>query len=161
MRRDTGTGIERIIDTLPNNFFRLGVIALLFPNARVIHCQRDPLDVCLAIYCKYFQRGNDYAYDFADIAAYYRTYERLMAHWREVLPLRMLEVEYEALVTDPQREARRLIDFCGLEWHPRCLAFNDSPASPDSRKQALHGHWVDHWRHYEEFLGPLREALGQ
>jgi tetratricopeptide (TPR) repeat protein len=164
LRQGADSAVVRITDKTPVNFTHLGLIALLFPNARVIHCLRDPLDVCVSIYFQLFRSGNDYAYDFADIAAYYRQYRRLMAHWRAVLPLRTLEIGYETLACEQERNTRRLLDFLGLPWDKRCLAFHENlrpvqTASAWQVRQPLYKSAVNRWRKYEKFLGPLQQSL--
>jgi hypothetical protein len=136
----------RITDKMPLNFMHLGLIALLFPKARVIHCLRD------------------YAYDLADIGAYYRQYRRLMRHWREVLSLQSLELGYEDLVSEQGRNTQRLLEFLGLPWDERCLAFHNNPrpvqtASAWQVRQPLYKSAVNRWRNYEKYLGPLLQTL--
>ncbi len=116
----------RVVDKLPTNFLHLGFIATLLPNARVIHCRREPLDVCLSIYFQRFAQGNFYAYDFHDIAAYYADYERLMGHWKSVLPVEILDIQYEQLLDDLEFESRRMLSYCELDWEDACLAFQRS-----------------------------------
>lgn len=155
----------RVTDKMPHNFLYLGLIALLFPKARVIHCMRNPLDTCLSIYFQYFSASHTYSYDLAHIGSHYREYERLMAHWRQVLDISMLEVRYEDVVTHPDEMIRKLVDFSGLEWDPVCLRFYESKrlvstASYDQVRQPLHPKSINRWKHYEQFLGPLKTALG-
>lgn len=164
LRRDAGSGVRRISDKMPLNHIHLGLVVLLFPSARVIHCQRDPLDVGLSIYFHYFRSGNDYAYDLSDIGHYYREYERLMVHWQSVLPLKMHEIQYEALVSDQERQTRELIDFLDLPWDRSCLAFaeNRRPIQTGSAWQArqpIYKSSVRRWRKYEKHLVTLKEAL--
>ena len=106
---------------LSQNFLHLGIIAMLFPMARVIHCVRDPLDTCLA--CYFQESGDDhpYAHALADLGAYYRQYQGLMIHWGEVLDIPILEVRYEGLVRDPKKLTRTMVEFCGLKWDKRCM----------------------------------------
>ena len=158
-------GKTRIIDKLPGNFLMLGLIALLFPAARVIHCRRDPLDTCLSVFAQKFTGHHPYANDLSEIGNYYREYERLMAHWRSVLPIPMLEVDYEDVVADLPGSARQLVGFCGLAWDERCLAFHENQrpvrtASAWQVRQPLYRHAVGRWRHYEAHLAPLKKALG-
>src|SRR5262249_39461421 len=117
-----GQGAARVINKNLGNFLHLGTIATLFPRARIIHCRRDPLDVCLSCYFKNF-REIDYAWSLEDIGAYYRSYETLMAHWSRVLPLPIHEVRYEDLVGNQEAVSRALVAFCGLDWDERCLKF--------------------------------------
>ncbi len=158
-------GAARVTDKMPNNFLRLAFIALIFPKARVIHCRRDALDTCLSCFFQFFDRGQEFTYDLADLGLYYRQYERLMRHWREVLPLDMIDVSYEKLVADQEKESRRLIDFCGLDWDPDCLAYHRSGRSVRSAsvwqvRQPIYRTSLERWRAYDKYLGPLKNALG-
>jgi hypothetical protein len=151
----------RVTDKMPNNFQYLGLIAALFPRARVIHCRREPMDVCFSCYSHDFQ---DWTCDLDTLASYYREYERLMAHWREVLPFPFLEVAYEELVADGEAVSRRLVAFCGLTWDERCLAYHQNrravrTASLMQVRQPVYQSSVGRWRRYEAYLRPLREAL--
>jgi tetratricopeptide (TPR) repeat protein len=162
--RRLGGGARRVTDKLPENFLHLGLIATLFPGARVVHCRRDPLDVCVSCYCRFFQ-GMNFSWDLGDLGRYYREYERLMAHWRAVLPLPLLDVTYEDLVADPEGQGRRLLAFCGLGWHERCLRFYESPRAVRTPsklqvRQPVYRSAVGRWQRYAAHLGPLREALG-
>jgi tetratricopeptide (TPR) repeat protein len=159
-----GPGAVRIADKMPENFFHLGLIATLFPQARIIHCRRDPLDVCLSCYMQDF-RETIFSSDLRDLGAYYRQYDRLMAHWKDVLPLRMLDARYEDFVANQEAASRELIAFCGLAWNDRCLAFheNSQPVRTASRvqvRQPMYATAVGRWKRYEKHLGPLKEALG-
>ena len=154
----------RVIDKMPANFLHLGFIATLLPNARIIHCQREPLDVCLSIYFNRFARGQNYSYDFENIAAYYADYLRLMDHWKKVLPVEILDVQYERLVADLERESRRILEYCDLNWENACLAFhlNRRPvrtASSWQVRQPLHRASVGRWRSYDPYLDELKKAL--
>ena len=121
-----GGAAARVIDKLPDNYLHLGLIAALFPRARIIHCRRDPVDTCLSCFSLLFDGdGNPYTYDLGELGRFYRSYERLMAHWREILPQdAMLEVEYEDIVGDLEAQARRIVAYLGLEWDARCLDFH-------------------------------------
>ncbi len=154
----------RVTDKMPGNFLHLGLIAQLFPKARIIHCVRDPLDTCLSCFFHHFGRGLAYTNSLAHLAAFYREYRRLMAHWKRVIDLPMLEVRYETLVSDQDRVTRSLLDFCGLDWDERCLRFHDtrrvvSTASYDQVRQPLYDRSVGRWHHYAQYLAPLRDAL--
>jgi Flp pilus assembly protein TadD len=156
---------RRITDKMPHNFERLGLIALLLPNARVIHCRRDPRDTCVSCYLHQFQDQHAYNRDLRALGLYYRQYERLMAHWREALPNPPLEIQYEDLVADLERHTRRILDFCGLPWDERCLSFHEtrrSVVTPSTWqvRQPLYSGSIGRWRRYEKHLGPLLEALG-
>jgi tetratricopeptide (TPR) repeat protein len=155
----------RVTDKLPNNFQRLGLIALLFPNARIFHCRRDPLDTCLSCYFQEFAHGQPFSFDLGFLGRFYRDYERLMAHWRTVLPTPPLDVPYEALVADQEGWSRRLVAHIGLDWDERCLAFHRAErqvhtASFWQVRQPIYSSSIGRWRHYAKHLGPLFEALG-
>ena len=159
-----GGGAKRVIDKMPDNIFQLGVIATVFPGARIIFCRRDPRDICLSCFFQMFAAGNLWAFDLADSAKRYLETERLAAHWQRVLPLRMLDLSYEALVADLEGEARRLIAFLGLDWEPACLDFHRveravRTASVWQVRQPLYSRSAGRWRHYEKHLGPIREEL--
>jgi tetratricopeptide (TPR) repeat protein len=164
LRRIAPAG-ERVVDKMPHNFLWLGPIHLAFPRARIIHCRRHPVDTCLSIYFAHFAGRATYANDRGDLVFEYRQYERLMAHWRGVLPAnRFLEVDYETLVADQEAGTRRLIDFCGLEWDDACLRpeGNTRPvltASSWQARQPVYRSSVARWRNYEPWLGELRELL--
>ncbi len=156
-------GVHRIIDKTPENFLYLGLIALLFPKARIIHCRRDARDVCLSCYFTDFAGPRAWATDLGDLERYHRAYEKLMDHWRKVLPLAILNVEYEALVGGLEEESRRVIDFLGLEWDDACLAFHETERTVRSAsnwqvRKPIHGRSVGRWRAYEKWLGPLLVA---
>lgn len=156
---------RRFTDKNPLNFEHLGFIMLAFPNARVIHCRRDPLDVCLSIYFQHFSERHDFAYSFADIAEYHRQYEQLMAHWQSVFPGRIHDVGYEDLVANLEAVSRDMIEYLGLEWDEKCLEFHRTvrpvgTASHWQVRQPLYTRSVGHWRHYEPYLEELRVAIG-
>jgi hypothetical protein len=157
----------RVIDKNLLNFQWLGLIWQAFPNARFIHCRRHPVDTCLSIYFTLFMLPQDYMSDRGDLAFCYRQYERLMGHWRRVLPPdRFIEVDYQALVEDREREARRLIAFCGLDWDDACLKHeaNRRPvrtASVWQARQPIYRSSLERWRRYEPWLGELRQLLPQ
>ncbi|MFQ5508135.1 MAG: sulfotransferase [Leptospirillia bacterium] len=155
----------RITDKLPHNFLYLGMIALACPEARVVHCTRDPLDTCLSIYFQLFASPHPYSYDLAHLGVHYRNYRRLMRHWVEELGLPVHEVCYETMVADQEAESRKLVDYAGLDWDDACLSFHDSEryaktASYDQVRQPIYTRSVERWRHYESHLGPLFDALG-
>ncbi len=154
-----GDSFERISDKMPDNFLRLGLIAILFPRARIIHCRRDFMDTGLSIFFQNFTRPgtNPHAYDLVDIRSYYRDYERLMAHWRRALPLKMLEIDYETIVDDKAGMARQLIDFLELPWDDRCLDFHETKrtvrtASNLQVRQSIYRSSVQRWKRYEKHL---------
>jgi tetratricopeptide (TPR) repeat protein len=154
-------GAERVIDKAPFNSDFLGVIRTVFPKARIIYMQRDPVDTCLSCYFQSFALSINFTMDLADLAQYYREHQRLMAHWRAVLPAgTILDVPYEKLVDDPKLWTRKILDFLGLEWDDRCLDFTKtqrpvSTASSWQVRQSVYKTSVARWRHYEKFIGPL------
>ena len=167
IERDCPAEASRFTDKLVFNFLNLGLIALLFPNASIIHCRRDPMDTCLSCY---FQRFSDarhisYTLDLDALGFYYRQYDRLMAHWRQVLPIPVLDVDYEKLIADQEVESRRIVDFLGLEWEDACLNYYEQErevvtASVLQVRKPIYKTSIDRWRRYEKHLGPLQDALG-
>ncbi|AST33568.2 sulfotransferase [Ralstonia solanacearum] len=159
-------GRARLVDKMPSNFLYAGLIPLILPGARIIHARRDPVDTCLSCYTKLFAGEQPFAYDQTELGALYRSYARLMAHWRTVLPPeRFIEVDYEAVVDDLEGEARRLIDFLDLPWDPACLNFHDNrrvvrTASVNQVRQPIYTTSKGRWQAYADYLGPLLEALG-
>lgn len=154
----------RVTDKMPQNFVHLGLIAILFPGARVIHCVRDPLDTCLSCYTTRLGPGHAYSATLDGLAAYYRSYRRLMAHWRSALDLPIHDVTYEQLVAEPEAESRRLVAFLGLPWHDACLRPHQSTrltrtASREQVRRPVYTSSVGRWRLFRRELEPLRAAL--
>jgi len=158
-------GAQRIIDKLPTNFYFAGLIHLMLPNARIIHLRRDPLDTCLSCLTTLFREPVRYAHDQAELGRFYRAYQALMAHWRQVLPAaRFIEVDYGDLVADPAAQARRLLEFCGMAWDDACRRpeNSDRPIRTASRLQArqpVYRTSVGRAGRYRTYLGPLVAAL--
>jgi hypothetical protein len=156
---------ERITDKMPSNYYFAGLIHLALPNAKIIHTIRDPVDTCISCFSKLFSAEQNHTYDLSELGRYYRRYERLMAHWRSVLPAgRMLDVRYEDVVADVEQQARRIIAYCGLPWTDRCLSFHETDrpvrtASATQVRQPIYSSAVGRWRVYERYLGPLLDAL--
>ena len=156
---------QRIVDKMPANFLYVGLIHLMLPNARIIHCRRDPVDTCLSCYSKLFQGEQKFSYDLQELGQFYRGYESLMAHWRGLLPAeRLIEVRYEDVVNDIEDEARRLIGFLGLDWDEACLEFHQNrrqvrTASLHQVRQPLYRSGIGRWKAYAGQLSPLLEAL--
>jgi len=158
-------GMDRVCDKMLGNFLKLGLIYLMFPRARIIHCQRNPLDTGISCYFQNFARGLRFSFDLEHLGIAYRGYRRLMEHWQEVLPMRILDVQYEEMITGQERESRRLIEFCGLDWNQNCLDFyrqqrGVKTASFWQVRQPIYRSSVGRWRRYEEQLKPLIETLG-
>jgi Sulfotransferase family len=163
--RRIGPQAARVTDKAPFNHIRLGLIHLLLPQARIIHCRRHPVDTCLSMYFTYFSQRMDFAWAKADLAFAYRQYARLMEHWRAALPReRFTEVDYEDLIADREAVTRRLIAFTGLDWHDACLSPERNKrtvrtASLWQARQPVYTTSVARWRRYEPWLGELRELL--
>jgi tetratricopeptide (TPR) repeat protein len=163
--RERAPDAIRVTDKMPQNFQFVGFIALLFPNARIIRCVRDPVDTCLSWFMTPFNDMRGYNADLDKLGLYYREYDRLMRHWNAVLPGRIHEVRYEALIADPEAESRRLIDYLGLPWDDACLRFYESDRSvttPSSWqvRQPIYASSVKRWKNYEGKIQPLIDALG-
>lgn len=159
-------GAERITDKMPSNFYFAGLIHLAMPNAKIIHTNRNPVDTCVSCFSKLFAGEQSQTYDLAELGRYYRAYAGLMDHWRAVLPKdAFLDVVYEEVVADTEGQARRILDFCGLEWDPKVLSFhkNERPiktASASQVRKPIYSSSVARWRNYESHLGPLLKELG-
>jgi hypothetical protein len=151
-------------DKLPINYLYCGLIARALPEARMVHVIRDPMATCYSIYKVLFAQGYPFSYDLSELADYYIGYRRLMAHWHATLPGRIVDIAYEDLVKEPEREARRLFDALGLSWEPQCLDFEHNPepvatASAAQVRRPLYGSLISTWRHYEAQLAPLAARL--
>lgn len=157
-------GASFVTDKMPSNFFHLGLIQLLFPGAKIIHCLRDPVDTCLSCYFQDFAGRHTYSTDLEYLGTYYRDYERLMAHWRQVLNMPVMEINYKELIEDPENGSRHLVEFCGLRWDDQCLRFYETKriintASYDQVRKPIYRSSVARWKHYEKHLSPLMRAL--
>jgi tetratricopeptide (TPR) repeat protein len=156
-----GAGFSRVVDKMPANFLYAGLIHAALPNARIIHMRRHPVDTCLSIYFQNFFNMGAYANDLDNLAHYYREYLRLTDHWRATLPATaLLEVPYEALIVDQEGWTRRMLDFVGLPWDPKCLDFHATDrvvitASKWQVRQKINAASAGRWRNYEKFVGPL------
>jgi tetratricopeptide (TPR) repeat protein len=155
----------RIVDKMPHNFQLAGMIALIFPNAKIIHCTRDPIDNCISCFLNTFNERHGYNTDLRTLGLYYREYKRLMDYWSALLPGRIYECEYETMIADQEAESRRLIDFLGLPWDDACLRFYEADRSVTtiSRwqvRQPIYASSVKRWKKYENKIQPLIEALG-
>jgi hypothetical protein len=158
-------GTPYFIDKMPNNCLHVGLIALALPNAKIIDVRRHPLGGCFAAFKQHFARGQHFSYDLEEVGRYYRDYVALMDHFDSILPGRIHRVSYEALVDDTESEVRAMLDYCGLPFEDRCLRFYENDravrtASSEQVRQPIYRDGIDHWRHYEAWLKPLRTALG-
>ncbi len=164
--RQLGGAADRVVDKMPFNGLHLGLIATLFPRARVVYCRRDPVDTCLSCYFQHLVEPQAFTSDLGHLGHYYREYERLMAHYARVLPVPIFELSYEELTGDQEAVSRRLVEFCGLDWDERCLRFHETervvltPSTLQVRRP-LYRSSVGRWKHYEAHLRPLLEALGR
>ncbi|QQG36909.1 MAG: tetratricopeptide repeat protein [Micavibrio aeruginosavorus] len=162
--RDPSGGAKRITDKMPGNYSRIGEIICTLPNAKIIHCRRDPVDTCLSCYKQLFARGQYWSYNLEELAAQYKLYEELMAHWRSVVPERFIEIDYEDTVNNLEAVARRLIDYIGLPWDDACLKPHEQKRTvlTASKMQVIKPVYktsVKSWKRYEEELQPLIRAL--
>jgi tetratricopeptide (TPR) repeat protein len=158
------TGRPFFIDKMPNNFRHLGLIHLILPNAKIIDARREPMACCFSNFKQLFANGQEFTYGLGDIGRYYRTYVELMQHWDEVLPGKVLRMQHEEVVEDLDGSVRRLLEFCGLQFEPACLTFwktqrNVRTASSEQVRRPIFKEGLDQWRHFEPWLGPLKEAL--
>ncbi len=158
-------GRPLFIDKMPNNFAHLGLIHLILPGATIIDARRHPLGCCFSAFKQHFARGQAFSYSLDEIGRYYADYVELMAHFDAVLPGRVCRVFYEEMVAEPETQIRRLLDHCGLEFEPQCLAFHETEravrtASSEQVRRPIFTDAVDHWRSFEPWLGPLKAALG-
>ncbi len=165
--RGIGPDATRVTDKLPFNYLHVGLLHLLFPNARFLHCRRHPVDNCLSFYMTTFNHAPVYSHDKENIVFAYRQYARLMAHWRKVIPAnRLLEVIYEDLVSDQEAVTRRLIEFCGLDWNEACLRpeQNERVISTMSHRQArqpVYTSSLERWRRYEPWLDAFQSLIDE
>ncbi|MGH8107587.1 MAG: tetratricopeptide repeat-containing sulfotransferase family protein [Arenimonas sp.] len=158
-------GLPFFIDKMPNNFAHIALIQLILPNAKIIDARRHPLACCFSNYKQHFARGQNFSYSLEDMGRYYSDYIRLMSHFDAVLPGRIHRVHYENIVDNTETEITGVLDYCGLPFEAECLRFfeNSRPvrtASSEQVRQPIYKEGVDHWRHYEAWLAPMKEALG-
>jgi Tfp pilus assembly protein PilF len=156
---------RRITDKMPLNFIHLGLISMLFPESRVIHCRRNPLDTCLSCFMTPFNNGHDFKYDLTHLGLFFRQYERLMDHWKHVLDIPILDVVYEDLISNTEPVSRQLVEFLDLPWDPQCLRFyqtarSTATSSVQQVRQPIYKSSAGRWHRYEKHLGLLKAALG-
>lgn len=152
------------IDKMPENFLYLGVVKLAFPNARIIHMQRDPIDNCLGLYRQIFTESHPQFYDQKNISRYYKAYTGLMAHWQSVMGDMILDVRYEDVVENPKKQAKRILEFCSLDWEAQCLDIKNTDravytASATQVRSGIHKDFVARWRKYEPYIKTLIDDL--
>jgi tetratricopeptide (TPR) repeat protein len=164
LRRDFSPGVFHVIDKHPLNFFHIGLISVLFPEARIVHVQRDPLDCCLSNYFQRLSPTYAYSFDLADIGSYYRRYLGLMDYWKSVLPGKIIGVRYEDVILETESTIRNLIDSLNLDWNERCLLPHEEPGFVDTAsqwqvRQPMYRSSIGKWRHYDEHLQVLKDIL--
>jgi len=153
------------IDKMPNNFLHIGLIHLILPNAKIIDARRHPMAGCFSAYKQLFAQGQTYTYDLTDVGHYYRNYVKVMDHWDEVLPGRVLRVQYEDMVADSETQIRRLLEYCELSFEDQCLRFYETDRairtpSAEQVRQPIYTGGLEQWRNFESHLTPLKDALG-
>ncbi|PBB87567.1 MULTISPECIES: sulfotransferase [unclassified Mesorhizobium] len=163
--RERSPAALRIVDKMPHNFELIGLIGILFPNARIIHCRRDAIDNCISCFVLKFNEAHSYSGDLETLGLYYREYDRLMRHWSQVLPGRIFENRYETLIEDQEEQSRRLIGHLGLPWDDACLRFFERDGSVNTFslwqvRQPIYNSSVKRWKNYEGEIKPLIGALG-
>lgn len=156
---------QRVTDKTPGNFLYIGLIRLCLPNAKVVHCVRDPMDTCLSCYKELFASGQSYSYDLEELGGYYRTYHRVMEHWKGLFPGFINDLIYEDLIADPETEIRKLLSFVELPWEDGCLEFHKTErpvrtASVHQVRQPIYETSVRRWKKYQKQLSTLADALG-
>jgi len=152
------------IDKMPNNFLHIGLIRLILPNAKIIDARRSPMACCFSGFKQLFAEGQDFSYDLNDIGRYYQLYQKLMAHWHDVLPDFVLTVNHEDVVDDLEKQVQRILDFCGLPFEQSCLDFyktkrNIKTPSSEQVRQPIYKNSTEQWRHFEQHLAPLKKVL--
>ncbi len=158
------TGLPFFTDKMPNNFPSIGLIQLILPNAKIINARRHPLDSCMGSFKQLFFKGQAFTYDLVEIGEYYLEYQRLVDHWHDLLPGKVLDIQYEEMVMDQEAQTRRLIDFCELPWDDGCLRFYETDravntASSEQVRQPIYSKSLNSWRRFEKELQPLIEVL--
>ena len=162
----TGLGASvSVVDKMPGNFRFVGLIKLMLPKARIVHCRRNPMDTCLSIYKNFFEGHHPYGYKLKELGEYYRQYDALMAHWHKVLPGFIYDINYEDILEDQEGQSRLLLEFCGLEWDSQCLAFHKTKrtvatASSQQVRKPIYKDSLNLWEKYGANLDPLKAALG-
>ena len=157
-------GHRYVVDKMPYNFFNLGFISLVFPNARIIYCKRDPFDTCLSIYFQYFQGFHNYSFSLENIAYVYNLHIDLMSHWKQSIGNPVLTVQYEEIINSPEMTCKNLIDFLGLTWEDECLDFYNSNRPVFTRsnvqvRQPIYQTSINRWKNYENQIESLKRII--
>jgi hypothetical protein len=158
------SGAPRFIDKNPNNFVYAGLLHLILPDAKIIDARRHPLDSCFGSYKQLFASGQPFTYDLTEIGEYYIQYQRLMDHWHQLMPGKILAVNYEEVVSDLDTQVRRILDYCDLPFEEACLNFHQTDravktASSEQVRQPIYSSSVNLWENYEPHLSELIEVL--
>jgi tetratricopeptide (TPR) repeat protein len=158
-------GSKYVVDKMPHNFMQLGLINLLFPNSTIIHCRRSSVDTCLSIYFQHFNKDHSYSNSLSQLGEYYNLYADMMEHWKTVLNLNFIELDYEKMISDTEAEVRSLLECCGIGWDPACLRFHENKRtvmtpSYDQVRRPIYTSSVAKWKKYEHHIAPLLENLG-
>lgn len=164
--QDSGTERVRIADKQLFHYAILGLIALIFPRAKIIHTRRHPLDTCLSCYFQRFETGLQWSFDLVSLGQHFREYQKIMHHWSKVLPIPIFNIDYESVVAEPEKQIKKLLVFCELEWQPQILSFFDQKravhtASHEQVRQPIYHRSIARWVHYAPFLDSLITALGK
>jgi tetratricopeptide (TPR) repeat protein len=164
LRRFSGS-VKYITDKALNNFLFIGMIRLILPNAKIIHCKRDPKDICLSVFKNCFTKAPMYANDLRELGEYYKLYQGLMDHWYNILPGYIFDIQYEDIVGNQEDTTRKLLEYCELPWDEACLSFHRTvrpvrTASAEQVRRPIYNSSVGLWRQYEKHLSPLLNALG-
>ena len=157
-------GAAHFTDKMPNNFSHIGLIQLMLPNAKIIDARRHPLDTCMGCFKQHFAKGQTFTYDLYELGEYYLEYHQMMQHWDEVLPGKVLHVQYEDVVADLERQVRRLLDFCELPFEDSCVNFHETEravrtASSEQVRQPIYSGSINTWQRFEKHLQPLIDTL--
>ena len=152
------------IDKMPNNFRHIGLIKLILPNAKIIDIRRNSMSACFSCYKQLFAEGQEFTYDFGDLAGYYNNYVELMEHWNQVLPNQILSIKYEDLVNDFENSVNKILNYCNLDFEDDCLSFYKNKRSvrtPSSEqvRQPIYKKGLDYWKNYDVYLGDLKRDL--
>ena len=153
------------IDKMPNNFRHIGLINLMLPNAKIIDARRHPMGCCFSGFKQLFAEGQEFTYGLQEAGTYYRDYVELMDHWDEVMPGRVLRVQYEDVVADLETQVKRILEYCNLPFEDSCISFYNTERtvrtpSSEQVRQPIYQSGLEQWRYYEAHLDPLKEALG-
>ena len=159
-------GEDKVTDKMPLNYQNIGLIYQLFPNAKIINCTRDPLDICVSCYSQFLSGAYLYSFNLYNLGFVYRVYEKLMAHWKKILPVEIIDISYEELVHNQEDMTRKILGHCGLDWADECLDFYNTKrsvatASVDQVRQSIYTGSIGKWRNYDKHLDLLKTSLDE